>query len=125
MFFNSKSLKIENIKRVQFNDQINVLRAISVSAVILYHFKLFQITGGWLGGYLFLFYLIFNFKFNNIKINDGTFSFKSFYLRRLKRLTPALFFVILISLFPAYVLLAPNITEIYLYGIISSIFFFF
>ena len=125
LFFNSKSLKIENIKRVQFNDQINILRAISVSAVILYHFKLFQITGGWLG--VDIFFVLSGYLISNSilsKINDRTFSFKSFYLRRLKRLTPALFFVILISLLPAYVLLAPNITEIYLYGIISSIFFF-
>lgn len=125
MFYSLINLNIQKINRVKFNDQINVLRAISVLSVIFYHFKIPQFTGGWLG--VDIFFVISGYLISNIiisNLNSGSFSFKQFYFRRAKRLLPALFTVITICLLPAYIMLTPQITEIFLYGVLSAIFFF-
>jgi len=125
MFYSLINLNIQKINRVKFNDQINVLRAASVLSVIFYHFKIPHFTGGWLG--VDIFFVISGYLISNIiisNLNNSSFSFKEFYLRRIRRLLPALFFVITICLIPAYIFLTPQIIEIFLYGIISAIFFF-
>ena len=70
---------------------IEALRGLSVILVILYHFKLsildFQIIkGGFIG--VDIFFVISGYLISNIiisELNQGTFSFKKFYLRSTKK----------------------------------------
>ena len=38
-----------NISRINFRKDINILRALAVLAVVLYHYELANFHGGWLG----------------------------------------------------------------------------
>ena len=93
------------INKINYRPEIDFLRAISVSAVIIYHaqvnlfgHKLFQ--GGYLGVDVFFVisgYLITSIIFKELR-KKKSFSFSKFYLKRARRILPALLFVILISL---------------------------
>ena len=90
---------ISNIKRIAFRQDINGLRAISVLAVVFYHAEIELFKGGWLG--VDIFFVISGYLISNIiisQINEGTFSFKHFYIRRVKRILPALFSTLLFTI---------------------------
>ena len=100
------SLKIERIK---YRKDINVLRAISVVSVVLYHADIEIFKGGWLGVDIFFVisgYLITNIIFSEIQ--NKNFSLKSFYIRRLRRIFPALYFMLLVTIPFSYILLNPK-----------------
>ena len=70
---------------------IQILRAISVIAVIIFHLDERWLPGGFLG--VDVFFVISGFLITGIltrSLNDGSFSLSGFYLRRIKRLFPAL-----------------------------------
>ncbi len=92
------------------------LRAIAVLAVIAYHapeitfqnFTLFK--GGYLGVDIFFVisgYLISSIIFKELR-ESGNFSFKNFYERRIRRIIPVLFFLVLFTYFFSYFLLLPT-----------------
>jgi len=115
----------KEISRINFRNDINLLRAISVLSVVFYHveFKYFQ--GGWLG--VDVFFVISGFLISNIivyEISLGNFSFRNFYIKRVKRILPALFATLTISLPFAYELLSPNSLIKYSDSVISSILFY-
>ena len=95
-----KLTDISNIKRISFREDINGLRAIAVLAVVFYHAELELFKGGWLG--VDIFFVISGYLISNIiisELNERTFSFKTFYLRRVRRILPVFYFIcILISL---------------------------
>lgn len=77
---------------------IDGLRAISIIAVILYHYNLFNLDNGLFGVDIFFVisgYLISSIIFNEIKVS-GNFNFKYFYERRFRRLVPPLIFLSII-----------------------------
>jgi len=83
----------------KYAPHIDGLRALAVLPVILFHadFELFK--GGYVG--VDIFFVISGYLITNIIIFDlqkNAFSIKDFYLRRSRRILPALFFVVLISL---------------------------
>jgi peptidoglycan/LPS O-acetylase OafA/YrhL len=123
---NTKKLfDISHIKRISFRKDINGLRAIAVLAVVFYHadFELFK--GGWLG--VDIFFVISGYLISNIiisELNEGTFSFKNFYLRRIKRILPALFSTLLLTIPFAYWLLTPKAMNEYVDSVLSSLFFY-
>ena len=87
------------MKIKKYKPYIDGLRALAVLPVILFHadFELFK--GGYIG--VDIFFVISGYLITNIIISDfqkNTFSIKDFYLRRSRRILPALFFVVLISL---------------------------
>ena len=101
--------------KLTYRPEINGLRAIAVSAVILYHAKItisghqpFQ--GGFIG--VDIFFVISGYLITSIILNElvttSSFSFKFFYERRLRRILPALLFVMLVSLPLAWMYLLPN-----------------
>ena len=103
--FNNSS----RIERVKYRNDINILRAISVISVLIYHADLNFFRGGWLG--VDIFFVISGYLISNIilsEIQDGNFSLKKFYLRRLKRIFPALYFMLLFSIPVSYILLNPK-----------------
>jgi peptidoglycan/LPS O-acetylase OafA/YrhL len=118
-------INLNKITRVEFRNDINLLRAISVLSVVLYHADFKYFKGGWLG--VDIFFVISGFLISNIIISElihNEFSFKSFYIRRLKRILPALFFILTISLPFAYELLTPKNLISYSDSLISSILFY-
>ena len=103
MNFLLKLLDISNIKRVPFRQDINGLRAVSVLAVVFYHAEMKFFKGGWLG--VDIFFVISGYLISNIiisELNEGNFSFKNFYIRRVKRILPALFSTLLLTIPFAY-----------------------
>jgi len=77
---------------VEYRKEIDGLRALAVLAVIIYHFDFFPLTGGFLGVDVFFVisgYLISSILFREIDVT-GTLSLSNFYLRRTRRILPAL-----------------------------------
>ncbi len=120
-----KLTDISEIKRISFRQDINGLRAIAVLAVVFYHAEIELFKGGWLG--VDIFFVISGYLISNIiisELNEGTFSFKNFYLRRVRRILPALFSTLLLTIPFAYFLLTPKAMEEYISSMVSSIFFY-
>ena len=118
-------LQISNIKRIEFRNDINGLRAIAVLAVVFYHAELGVLDGGWLGVDIFL--VISGYLISNIiisELNLGIFSFRNFYMRRIKRIIPGLFFTLLLTIPFSYFLLSPKAMTEYINSLISTIFFY-
>jgi peptidoglycan/LPS O-acetylase OafA/YrhL len=98
-----------------YRPEIDGLRAIAVGAVILYHaqvsilgYQPFQ--GGFIG--VDIFFVISGYLITSIILKElittGSFSFKYFYERRIRRILPALLFVMLVSLPFAWMYLIPS-----------------
>lgn len=90
-------------KNFSYRPDIDGLRAIAVILVILYHANFNWITGGYVGVDVFFVISGFLITFTIQKeISENIFSFKLFYLRRIRRIIPVLLFVILFFTIPAY-----------------------
>ena len=125
MKFLLKSIDISYIKRISFRQDINGLRAVAVLAVVFYHADIELFKGGWLG--VDIFFVISGYLISNIIIsdlNEGTFTFKNFYLRRVRRILPALFSTLLFTIPFSYILLTPKAMEEYINSLIPSVFFY-
>ena len=101
--------------KLVYRPEIDGLRAIAVVAVILYHAQITILgqqpfKGGLIG--VDIFFVISGYLFTSIilkeLINSGTFSFRNFYERRIRRILPALLLVMLASLPFAWIYLLPN-----------------
>ena len=118
-------INISNIKRITFRHDINGLRAVAVLAVIFYHADIRLFKGGWLG--VDIFFVISGYLISNIiisELNEGTFTFKNFYLRRIRRILPALFSTLLLTIPFSYFLLGPKAMQEYINSLIPSVFFY-
>lgn len=109
---------------LKYRPDIDGLRAIAVVSVVLYHLKESLLPGGFVGVDIFFVisgYLITKLIFSELSNNDS-FSFKRFYLRRVRRLFPALFATLLFSVALAYYLFSPaHLTE-FAQSLIASVF---
>jgi len=112
---------------MKYRPEIDGLRAIAVLSVLIYHAK-FQIfgspflSGGFLG--VDIFFVISGYLITAIllrEIEQGNFSYLSFYERRARRILPALFLVMLVSLPLAWSYLLPQALEEYALSILSSL----
>ena len=115
----------EKVEKLNFRQDINFLRALAVISVIVYHIKPEFLPGGWLGVDMFFFisgYLISNKII--VDLNNGEFKFKDFYKKRIKRILPALFSVLIFTIPFAYVLLPPKDLYLYLNSFLSSVLFY-
>ena len=101
--------------KLTYRPEIDGLRAIAVGAVILYHAQITILghqpfKGGFIG--VDIFFVISGYLITSIILKElittGSFSFKHFYERRVRRILPALLFVMLVSLPFAWMFLLPN-----------------
>ena len=86
-----------------YKPEIDSLRAIAVFLVILFHFELLHITGGFIG--VDVFFVISGYLITNlilIDLQDKKFSLFEFYLRRVRRIVPALYSIIICTFFKCY-----------------------
>ena len=80
-----------------FRNDINLLRALSVLFVLLYHFKIPYINNGFVG--VDIFFVVSGYLMTAIifkGFNQKTFKLKKFYIGRFKRIVPALLLVVVI-----------------------------
>ena len=99
---------IHKSNQIAYRADIDGLRAIAIIAVLLFHtgFQLF--SNGYIG--VDIFFVISGFLITSItvrEINKGKFTFTQFYTRRVKRLFPALFTMIIVVLIMGYFYLIP------------------
>ena len=101
--------------KLTYRPEIDGLRAIAVGAVILYHAQInilgYQpFKGGFIG--VDIFFVISGYLITSIILKElvttGSFSFKHFYERRIRRILPALLFVMLASLPFAWMYFIPS-----------------
>lgn len=109
---------------MKYRKEIDGLRALAVIPVMLFHagFELF--SGGFAG--VDVFFVISGYLITAILIKDienQEFSFTDFYERRARRILPALFFVIVVSFFLAWVILPDQSLNKFGRGLISISFF--
>lgn len=119
MFNKELSLKTFSNKR---ND-IQVLRAIAVVAVILYHLDFKFINGGFLGVDIFFVisgYLITSIILKNLNENNN-FNFYLFYRKRIWRILPALFTTVFITYIISFIVLSPYYFLDYSKSMISTL----
>ena len=101
--------------KISYRPEIDGLRAVAVISVIFYHaqiniqgFDLFKT--GFIG--VDIFFVISGYLITLIILKEliitNSFSFKNFYIRRIKRILPALLLVILVSLPLSWIYLLPN-----------------
>ena len=92
-----------------YRRDIDGLRAIAVLAVVLFHFGVPGVTGGFVG--VDVFFVISGFLITSIIWREreaGRFSFLDFWARRARRILPALIVMMLASLVVGWFLLAPK-----------------
>ena len=101
--------------KLTYRPEIDGLRAIAVGAVILYHSQINifghqPFKGGFIG--VDIFFVISGYLITSIILKElvttGSFSFKHFYERRIRRILPVLLFVMLVSLPFAWMYLLPS-----------------
>ncbi len=84
---------------IRYRPEIDGLRAVAVVPVILFHLGVGAIPGGFLG--VDVFFVISGFLITSIitsELQSGTFSLKRFWIRRIRRIVPALVVMIATSL---------------------------
>ena len=94
-----------NINNLVYRSDIDGLRALAVLAVVFYHAGVLGFSGGFVG--VDIFFVISGFLITSIIIKDiheGKFSIARFYERRIRRIFPALYPVILASFIGAWCL---------------------
>lgn len=87
----------------KYRTDIDGLRAIAVLSVTIFHLNPHWLSGGFLG--VDIFFVISGFLITSLlyrDISNDTFSFKTFYTKRIKRILPAFFVVIFVGLALAY-----------------------
>jgi peptidoglycan/LPS O-acetylase OafA/YrhL len=97
-----------------YRPDIDGMRAIAVLLVVLYHADFPFITGGYIG--VDVFFVLSGFLITlgiDKEMNHNSFSFKQFYLRRIRRIIPVLVFIMLVVTIPAYFILFSDDLESY------------
>lgn len=110
---------------ISYRSEIDGLRALAVTAVILFHLSKEYFPSGYLG--VDIFFVISGFLISRIiekQLVEGAFSFGAFYRRRIKRILPALACVLIATTCVASLLLLPSDLAGYSRSLVSALFFF-
>ena len=98
---------------IKYRSDIDGLRAIAVILVIFFHFSM-GFPGGFIG--VDIFFVISGYLITHLikaSLDRGTFTLGSFWMRRIRRLFPALGVMVLINIIASYFILYPNIFRDY------------
>ena len=107
----------------RYRPDIDGLRAYAVLAVLFFHVGVDGFGGGYVG--VDIFFVISGFLITRLirdEIEAGTFRFSDFYIRRARRLFPALFFVLTVTFVLSYVLLSSYHLKSFAASFIAAIF---
>lgn len=99
-----------NTTKVGYRSDIDVLRAVAVIAVMLYHFKIGFFFGGFVGVDIFFVisgYLITQILNEQVKCRQP-FKLSDFYFRRARRLLPALLVTVAVTYWVGFVMFSPS-----------------
>jgi peptidoglycan/LPS O-acetylase OafA/YrhL len=94
-------------RQIQYRPDVDGLRALAVLSVVFFHLG-FPLHGGYVG--VDIFFTISGFLIGSIILRqtaDGSFTFAGFYERRIRRIFPALFAMLIVSSILAYKFLLP------------------
>jgi peptidoglycan/LPS O-acetylase OafA/YrhL len=100
---------MESINRISYRGDIDGLRAVAVTGVVLYHLNKTFVSGGFVG--VDIFFVISGYLIAAIVLADmraGRFSAADFYFRRARRIVPALGAVLLATWALGYAFLLPQ-----------------
>ena len=110
--------------KLSYRADVDGLRAVAVLPVIFFHAGLEFMAGGYVG--VDVFFVISGYLITSIimdEMRQGTFSYLGFYDRRIRRIFPALFFVLLVSLPAGLYLLVPKHLEDFGQSVIATVAF--
>lgn len=98
------------MKKLNYLNHIDALRAIGVLLVVLFHLDVKLFKGGFLG--VDVFFVISGFLITRILKHEfsetGTISFKSFYLKRIRRLIPTLYLIVFLTFILTFLTFSPS-----------------
>lgn len=109
---------------MKYRSDIDGLRAIAVLSVVIFHLKIGILSGGFVG--VDIFFVISGYLISKIiftELNSGTFSIATFYVRRARRIIPALVSMLLVTSLLSYFLLFPSELKNYANSAIASALF--
>jgi peptidoglycan/LPS O-acetylase OafA/YrhL len=107
--------------RPDYRPEIDGLRAIAVAGVLLCHFRAGWFSGGYAG--VDVFFVISGYLITGQIIRDlerGSFSFRGFYVRRTRRIFPALFVMLAASMVAAMILFSPERLQAFSVSLIAA-----
>ena len=93
----------------KYRPDIDGLRAIAVLSVVFYHYGIGGLQGGFVG--VDVFFVISGYLITGIiqsELGAGGFSFVRFYERRVRRLLPALYAMVVLTAIPSFHYLLPS-----------------
>jgi len=109
---------------LKYRSDIQGLRAIAVVSVVLFHTRLDMLPGGFVG--VDIFFVISGFLITQLIVGEcgqGSFTLRSFYIRRVRRIFPAFYVMLLATLAAGFFLLSPAEYRELSHTAISAIFF--
>jgi len=104
-----------------YRPEVDGLRAIAVTAVILFHTNLGIATGGYIG--VDVFFVISGYLISSIilrEIDQKRFTFLGFYERRIRRIFPALFVVLVATSLASWFILPPEQMQTYAQSVVAT-----
>lgn len=107
-----------------YRRDIQCLRGLAVLMVLVYHFRLPPISGGFLG--VDVFFVVSGFLITTLIVHEmdaGTFTFGGFYSRRANRLLPAAFVTLLACLVVSPILLTESQMQDFVAQLTGAVFF--
>lgn len=109
MFTRTSREFVDHGTSFDYRSEIDGLRAIAVLLVVANHAKYSLFAGGFIG--VDIFFVISGYLITRLLVKsvaEQRFSFTDFYIRRIRRILPALFFVLVICMPVAYWLMLPS-----------------
>ncbi len=97
------------MNKITYRPEVDGLRALAVLGVLIYHLNPSWLPGGYLG--VDVFFVISGFLITSILVKGwekGDFSYKEFYLRRARRILPAMLVVTALTCLASYFILFPD-----------------
>ena len=113
---------MSNMSKIKYRKDIDGLRALAVMSVVLYHLDISWVKSGFLG--VDIFFVISGYLITSIilrDLNTNSFSLKNIYLRRMRRILPALIAVLVVVTFFAWLILLPEDLKNYSKSLVSAL----